>query len=54
MKATILALAIILTKSHRGVVSMHGQGVFCGMSTASEAFVIFSTQLHSCYAIIMP
>ena len=28
MRATILALAIILTKSHRGVVSMPAKGCF--------------------------
>ena len=51
MRATRLPKAIILTKAN------DGQGVYCGMSTASEVFLIFTTQLHSCLysinAIIM-
>ena len=26
----------------------NGQGVCCGLSTASEVFLIFTTQLYSC------
>ena len=38
MRATILPKAIILTKAHMG---------YCGLNTASEVFLIFSTQLYS-------
>ena len=53
MRATILPKAIIL--EGRGPYS--GQGVYYGLSTASEVFIIFTTQLclmiiHIC-AIIM-
>ena len=53
MKATILPYAIILTKSHRVTVSMMAKGVYCGLSTSSEVFLIFTIQLYACYAIIM-
>ena len=26
-----------------------GQGVYCGLSTSSEGFLIFTTQLYSCF-----
>ena len=45
MMPTILP-AIILTKDHRATVSLMAKG--CGLSTASEVFLIFTTQLHSC------
>ena len=53
MRATILPLAIILTKSHsRG--QYGGQGEYCGPSTASEVFLIFTTRLyHHVNTIIM-
>ena len=51
MRATILpGLLIILTKAHRTVVSMVTKG---GLSTAFEVFLIFTTQLYSCYAVIV-
>ena len=43
MKVTILPYAIILTKAHRAAVSMKGQEVNCGLSTAFEAFLTFPT-----------
>ena len=48
MRATILPWAMILTKAHRAAVSMNydGQEVYCGLSTASEVFLIFTTQLY--------
>ena len=41
MTATILPWAIILTKAQ-----YNSQGVYCGLSTASEVFLIFTTQLY--------
>ena len=48
MRVTILPQAIILTKAHRGAVSMIAKGVYCSLSTASEVLLIFTTQLYSC------
>ena len=45
--------ATILTKAHRAVVSMMAKGQVCDMSTASEVFLIFTTQLYPCYAVVM-
>ena len=42
MRATILPKAHILTKAHRAAVSIMAQGC-----TASEVFLIFTTQLYS-------
>ena len=41
MQATILPQAIILTK-------YDGLGVYCGLSTTYEVFLIFTTQQYSC------
>ena len=41
MRATILPQVIILTKAHRVAVSMVAKGEYCGLSTASEVFLIF-------------
>ena len=30
-----------------------GQGKYCDPSTASEVFLIFTTRLYSCYAVVM-
>ena len=48
MRATMLPKAVILTKVHRAAVSIryNGQGVYCGLSTASEVFLIFTTRLY--------
>ena len=46
MRVTILPKAFILTKACRSVVS--NLGVYCGLSTAFEVFLIFTTQLYSC------
>ena len=46
MRATRLPKAIILNKAH------DGQGMYCGLSTASEVFLIFTTQLYSCFYIV--
>ena len=46
MRVTILPLAFILTKAHKGRGQYDGQGVYCGLSTASEVFLIFTTQLY--------
>ena len=47
MRATILPKTIILTKAHRAAVSMMAMdGVYCGLSTASEVFLNFTTQLY--------
>ena len=43
MRATILPKAIIPTKAHRATVSMMAKGF---PSTASELFLIFTTQLY--------
>ena len=41
MRATILPLAIILTKARRATVSIYdGQGEYCGLNTDSEVFLI--------------
>ena len=45
MRATILPEAIILAKAHRAAVSIMAKG-YCGLSTASEVFLIFTTQLY--------
>ena len=45
MRATILPQAIILTKARSAVVSMIAKGCI-GPSTASEVFLIFTTQLY--------
>ena len=42
MRATILPRAIVLTKTGQ----YDGRGVYCGLSTASEMFLIFTTQLY--------
>ena len=40
---------IILTKAHRAAVSVKAKGsIVACMSTASEVFLIFTTQLYSC------
>ena len=44
MRATILPKAIILTKARRAAVSIMAKGY---LSTASEMFLIFTTQLYS-------
>ena len=53
MRAIILLYAIILTKAHRAAISIiqyNGQGVYCGLSTASEVFLIFTTQLYQYFS----
>ena len=50
-EAIILTHVIILTKACRATVSPgsqnDSQGVYCGLSTASEVFLIFTTQQYS-------
>ena len=46
MRATILPWAMMLIKAHRE--QSDGQGVYCGMSTDSEVFLDFTTQLYTC------
>ena len=41
MMATILP-----NKAHRAMVSIMAKGVYCGLSTSSEVFLIFTTQLY--------
>ena len=48
MRATIIPHAIILTKA-RG--QYNGQGVCCGLSTAFEVFLIFTTQLYQYFSV---
>ena len=48
MRATILPFAIILTNAYRAAVSVIHM-VYCGLSTASEVFLIFTTQLYQCF-----
>ena len=48
MRTTILPWAIILTKA-RG--QYNSQGVYCGLSTASEVFLIFTTQLYQYFSV---
>ena len=43
MRATILPKAITLTKAHG---QYNGLGVYYDLSTASEVFLIFTTQLY--------
>ena len=45
MRATILPKTIILTKAI-GHVKNNCHGVYCSLSTASEVFLIFTTQQH--------
>ena len=44
MRATLLPMA------HKAAVSINynGQEVYCGLGTASEVILIFTTQLYSC------
>ena len=42
MRATKLPYAIILNTEY------DGQGLYCGLSTASEVFLIFTTQIYLC------
>ena len=52
MRATVpLALAIILIKAHRAVVSIMAKGVYCGLNTASEVFLIITTQLYPLFSV---
>ena len=48
MRTTLLPCVIILIKAHSAAVMCDGQGVYYGLSTASEVFLIFTTQLYSC------
>ena len=32
---------------------MHGQGVYCGMSTASEVLLTFTTQLYQYFSVFL-
>ena len=47
MRATILPSAVILTKDHRVVVSMMAKGCIVAHCTASEVFLVFTTQPYS-------
>ena len=38
----------MLTKAPQGHGQYGGQGEYCGLSTATEVFVIFTTQIYSC------
>ena len=48
MKATILPWATIQTKAHRAPVwpRYNGSGEYYGLSTASEVFLTFTTQIY--------
>ena len=48
MRTTILPSTFILNKG-RG--QYYGQGKYCGLSTASEVFLIFTTQLYQCCSV---
>ena len=47
MRATICPNAIILTKANRAAASADGRGEYCDLSTASEVFLIFTTQINA-------
>ena len=47
MRATILPEAIIMTRSYSNG-QYNNQGVYCGLSTATEVFLIFTTWLYQC------
>ena len=47
MRATILPKAVILTNARRATGHDDQQGVYCGLSTASEVFLNFTMQLYS-------
>ena len=51
MRATILPMAIILTKACRAAVSIKAQWVYCGLSTVSEVILIFTTQLYQYFSV---
>ena len=53
MRATILPWAVKLTKAHRAAVSIMAKGVYCGLSTASEVFLIFTTQLYQYVSVFV-
>ena len=46
MRATIIYQGIILTKAYRASVSMMAKWGYCGLSTASDEFLIFTTQKY--------
>ena len=50
MRTTILPMAIILTKAHRAAVSKMAKECICGLSTASEVFLIFTTQIYQYFS----
>ena len=47
MRAVICPNAMILTKAQRAVSQYECQGAYCGLSTASEVFLIFNTQISA-------
>ena len=49
MRVTILPQAIILTK---GCSQCNGQGVYCGLNTASVVFLIFTSQLYQYFSVL--
>ena len=45
-------LAGLLTKARRAAVTQYdSHGVYCGLSTASEVFLIFTTQLYQYFSV---
>ena len=47
MRATIRPKAIILTKALRAAVSIMAKEAYCGLNTASEVFLIFTTLINA-------
>ena len=37
----------------KGIGQYDGQGVYCGLSTASEVFLIFTTQLYQYFSMLL-
>ena len=53
MRATILPQGYHTDQGPLGRGQYNGQGVYCGLSTPSAVFLIFTTQLYSYCAIII-
>ena len=38
----------------KGLGQYNGQRVYCGLSTASEVFLVFTTQLYQYFSVFFP
>ena len=52
MRAIILPLSIYTDQGPKGRGQCNSQGVYCGLITASETFLIFTTQLYQYFSVL--